>query len=134
MRIHGNPSITEANVLPNAAFLKEQNNIKTIERFQKNHPHARNTTKKMAEHTVVELKEFNLFIGPKHLLRDLSFSLKKGQITAFVGRNGSGKTLTALSLLGLLPPGALIKGSIYMPKTLKKGKDATFVIFENPLQ
>lgn len=46
------------------------------------------------------------------VVRDVSFEVKLGQTTAIVGESGSGKTLTALSLVGLLPEGAHVSGTI----------------------
>ncbi len=43
---------------------------------------------------------------------DLSFALGDGEIMGIAGESGSGKTMTALSLFGLLPPGARVTGSI----------------------
>ena len=44
------------------------------------------------------------------VLRGLSYSLPKGKVLAVVGESGCGKTMHALSLLRLLPPGAQING------------------------
>lgn len=41
--------------------------------------------------------------GARVLLRDVSFSLSSGQRLAVIGETGSGKTMLALSILGLLP-------------------------------
>lgn len=38
-------------------------------------------------------------------VHDLSFAVARGETLAIVGESGCGKSLTALSLLGLLPPG-----------------------------
>ena len=44
---------------------------------------------------------------------DISFSIKKGQTHALVGESGCGKSMTALSLLRLLPePGRVVNGEI----------------------
>ena len=40
------------------------------------------------------------------VVRGVSLDLGKGQVTALVGETGSGKTMTALALVGLLPPAA----------------------------
>jgi peptide/nickel transport system ATP-binding protein len=43
-----------------------------------------------------------------HAVRELSFSAGSGQMLAVVGESGCGKSLTALSLLGLTPPSAKV--------------------------
>ena len=50
------------------------------------------------------------------LLRDLSLEVKEGEITALVGQSGSGKTTTAMAVLGLLAfqiPGVKIQGRVF---------------------
>jgi len=46
------------------------------------------------------------------LLSDVSLSLDEGQTLGLVGTSGSGKTLTALAIAGLLPPGMEVSGSV----------------------
>ena len=41
--------------------------------------------------------------GERMLLQDVSFSLSSGERMAIIGETGSGKTMLALSILGLLP-------------------------------
>nr|WP_287261655.1 ABC transporter ATP-binding protein [Thioclava sp.] len=41
------------------------------------------------------------------LVRDLSFTLARGETIAIAGESGSGKSLTSLAIMGLLPPPAL---------------------------
>jgi len=48
---------------------------------------------------------------------DLSFAVDAGEIMGIAGESGSGKTITALSLFGLLPPGARVTGSIRLDGT-----------------
>ncbi len=50
--------------------------------------------------------------GPVAALRDVSFMLARGQTLGLIGESGSGKSLTALALMGLLPEGAQVQGSI----------------------
>jgi ATP-binding cassette subfamily B protein len=47
--------------------------------------------------------------GEREVLRDLSFSIKKGETIALVGANGSGKTTLVKLLIGLFSP---IKGNL----------------------
>jgi len=44
------------------------------------------------------------YFGKKCVLDQVSFSVPKGSVTAFLGRNGSGKTTTLRIMLGLLLP------------------------------
>ena len=50
--------------------------------------------------------------GPARALRALDFSLARGETLGLIGESGSGKSLTALALMGLLPEGAQLEGSI----------------------
>ena len=45
--------------------------------------------------------------GLKTLVDSLSFTLNKGETLAIAGESGSGKSLTSLAIMGLLPPPAL---------------------------
>jgi len=50
--------------------------------------------------------------GPVQALRGLSFALQRGGTLGLIGESGCGKSLTALALMGLLPEGAQVSGSI----------------------
>ncbi|MBQ8927614.1 MAG: ABC transporter ATP-binding protein [Oscillospiraceae bacterium] len=52
---------------------------------------------------ILEIRGLNKTYGD-FSLRDVSFSLPKGYIMGFVGQNGSGKTTTIRSLLGMAKP------------------------------
>ncbi len=41
---------------------------------------------------------------PAFQLKEVSFSLERGQITGFIGRNGAGKSTTIKSMLNLVHP------------------------------
>ncbi len=47
--------------------------------------------------------------GPVTLVDGLSFTAAAGEITALVGESGCGKSMTALAILGLLPPRVTIR-------------------------
>ncbi len=50
--------------------------------------------------------------GPADALRGISFSLARGQTLGLIGESGCGKSITALALMGLLPDGARVSGSL----------------------
>ena len=50
--------------------------------------------------------------GPADAVRGLSFSLDKGDALGLIGESGCGKSLTVMALMGLLPEGAQVRGSI----------------------
>lgn len=68
--------------------------------------------------SVLEVKNLNLGFktetGFKQALYDLSFSLEKASLHAIVGESGCGKTISAMSILNLLPKTAKItEGEIF---------------------
>jgi len=50
---------------------------------------------------IVRIQNFNLTLGGTKIVKDLSFDVFPGEIFAFLGANGSGKTSTIRSLLGI---------------------------------
>lgn len=68
---------------------------------------------------IVEIKHFKMKFGSKTVIKDLSFTVKAGEIFGFLGSNGSGKTTTLRALLGLYQPTSgelLIDGKKYDPE------------------
>lgn len=49
----------------------------------------------------VYVKDFSLTLGQKEIVHKLSFEVRPGEVFAFLGANGSGKTSTIRALLGL---------------------------------
>jgi urea transport system ATP-binding protein len=49
------------------------------------------------------VKELNQYYGGSHILRDVSFEVPAGKVTALLGRNGVGKTTLLKALMGLIP-------------------------------
>jgi oligopeptide/dipeptide ABC transporter ATP-binding protein len=50
--------------------------------------------------------------GAVPVLYGVDFTVEEGEILGIVGESGAGKTITALSVLGLLPPSARVSGEI----------------------
>ena len=53
---------------------------------------------------MIVLKNIEKRFGKFHVLKNISFSVQPGKITAIVGPNGSGKTTIIKSILGLVKP------------------------------
>ncbi|MGA1669609.1 MAG: ABC transporter ATP-binding protein [Candidatus Nanopelagicaceae bacterium] len=81
--------------------------------------------------------------GPADAVRNLSFDVNHGEILGIAGESGSGKTMTALSILGLLPYKGKASGSInfdgeelinFKPKDFRtiRGRDVA-MIFQDPM-
>ena len=49
----------------------------------------------------IELKNINKSFDKKHILKDISFSIKSGRALGFLGRNGAGKTTTIRILMDI---------------------------------
>lgn len=59
--------------------------------------------------TILEIKKLNLYFGEYQALYDVNLTLQKGELHALVGESGCGKTMTAMSVIRLLPKSAIIK-------------------------
>lgn len=72
----------------------------------------------MKNRPIVTVKDFSLELGGKKIVKNLSFEVRAGEVFAFLGANGSGKTSTIRSLLGIYEPTdgqLLIDGQSYSP-------------------
>ncbi len=72
---------------------------------------------------IVEVRDFNLALGGKPIVEDLSFEVGPGEVFAFLGANGSGKTSTIRALLGIYQPASgslLVDGRPYTPAQAHK--------------
>jgi len=63
---------------------------------------------------ILEVKKINKILAKKEVLKNVSFSVKAGEIYGFLGPNGAGKTTTMKCIMGLIEPES---GSIEIFKT-----------------
>ena len=62
--------------------------------------------------TLLAIENLTLSIGTHPILRDVSLSVAPGEIVAITGESGSGKSMTALAVMQLLPHRARASGAI----------------------
>jgi ABC-2 type transport system ATP-binding protein len=58
----------------------------------------------MSAELVIDVHGLNKHFGPRHVVKDFSLQVKRGEIFGFLGPNGSGKTTSIRMLCGLLTP------------------------------
>ena len=61
---------------------------------------------------LVDVSSLTVHAGSLSVVSDVSFAMNPGERTGLIGESGSGKTMTALAILGLLPPSMKASGSI----------------------
>ena len=82
-----------------------------------------------SEHNEVILDVQNLAVsfrtnnGNVQAVRDISFTLKKGETLAIVGESGSGKSVTGKAILGILAPNSIIEGGQIRSEERRVGKE-----------
>ena len=60
----------------------------------------------------LEVQDLTIEIGDRRVVDGVSFAVPDGARIGLIGESGSGKSLTALAILGLLPDGATAGGSV----------------------
>lgn len=67
----------------------------------------------MNQESILQIQDLHTNFLKVPVIQGVSFSIEKGKILALVGESGCGKTMTALSILRLIPhPGRIISGKI----------------------
>ncbi len=67
-------------------------------------PVAREVEPRDGSENAIEVVDLNKFYGTSQALRDLNFSVRRGEVLGFLGPNGAGKTTTMRILTGYMPP------------------------------
>jgi oligopeptide/dipeptide ABC transporter ATP-binding protein len=92
---------------------------------------------------LLQVRDLNVHLGDAHVVRNLSYSLNRGETLGVVGESGCGKTLSALALLRLIPQHAELSGQIqFAGQDLMQASEAELqairghrisVIFQEPM-
>ncbi|MDE0968643.1 MAG: ABC transporter ATP-binding protein [Octadecabacter sp.] len=92
---------------------------------------------------LLRISDMSLTIGATKILQDINLQLQHGEILAITGESGSGKSMAALSIMGLLPRGALTTGQIMLDGTeilttsetnlCKLRGDTMSMVFQEPM-
>ncbi|MFI5001391.1 MAG: ABC transporter ATP-binding protein [Reyranellales bacterium] len=53
---------------------------------------------------MLEFRGVNTFYGELHVLKDVNYDIKQGEIVCLLGGNASGKSTTMKAVLGIVPP------------------------------
>jgi peptide/nickel transport system ATP-binding protein len=61
---------------------------------------------------LVEASDLRVMIGRHSAVDRVNFSIGEGERLGLIGESGSGKTLTALAIMGLLPDGVRVEGTV----------------------
>ncbi|OFE17067.1 dipeptide/oligopeptide/nickel ABC transporter ATP-binding protein [Humibacillus sp. DSM 29435] len=61
---------------------------------------------------VLVVKGLDVSVRHQKLVEDVTFTVRSGERVGLIGESGSGKSLTALALMGLLPEGLTATGSV----------------------
>src|SRR3989344_5005521 len=66
--------------------------------------HSSGILREMSDTVLVEIKNLTRFYGTLQAVKDVSFTIRKGEVLGFLGPNGAGKTTTMQIISGNLAP------------------------------
>jgi len=64
--------------------------------------------------SLLAIKDLQLSINGTEILRDIDLTVEAGEIVAITGESGSGKSMTALTVMGLTPDGTKTSGEVLL--------------------
>lgn len=67
--------------------------------------------------SLLQISNLSLRVGKDAILRDLSFEVDASEVVAITGESGSGKSMTALALMGLEPTDSAVSGTVTLDGT-----------------
>ncbi|WP_281981899.1 ABC transporter ATP-binding protein [Thalassorhabdomicrobium marinisediminis] len=54
--------------------------------------------------TILSVEGLHAYYGKSHILHGVTFDVARGEVVSLLGRNGSGRSTTMKSIMGLVPP------------------------------
>ena len=97
----------------------------------------------MSDDSTLDVVNLSLSLGGMEILHAVNLSLRAGEIVAITGESGSGKSMTALAIMGLLPTGMRPAGQIQLdgrdmlalsePEMCRLRGDQIGMIFQEPM-
>ncbi|MHA6371832.1 ATP-binding cassette domain-containing protein [Actinotignum schaalii] len=77
--------------------------------------------------SLLEVRDLTVAFGSTEVVRGVSFTVETGERVCLIGESGSGKSMTAMAIQGLLPRAARVTGSIrFEGRELVGASDAEF--------
>ncbi len=73
---------------------------------------------------LLALKDVDTYYGKSHILRDVSFEVRRNEIVALLGRNGAGKSTLLKTIVGIAPPA---KGTIALAGEELAGQPSSLI-------
>ncbi len=67
--------------------------------------------------SLLSIRNLSVTLDGRPVLESIDLEIERGEIVGLSGESGSGKSLTALAILGLLPTGAAVRGSVRFADT-----------------
>jgi len=86
---------------------------------------------------ILKVQNVTFAYGKDPVLKNISFSVRKGEKVAFVGKNGAGKSTMAKLICGIIRPRegqVLINGTDYMKYSIKEIGEKIGYVMQNPNQ
>ncbi|NLP00780.1 MAG: ABC transporter ATP-binding protein [Clostridiaceae bacterium] len=86
---------------------------------------------------ILKVQNVSFAYGKDPVLKNISFSVRRGEKVAFVGKNGAGKSTMAKLICGIIRPRegqVLINGTDYMKYSIKEIGEKIGYVMQNPNQ
>ncbi|WP_411158594.1 ABC transporter ATP-binding protein [Streptomyces sp. TRM68416] len=80
-----------------------------------------------ADEVLLSVRDLRISFGGVEVVRGVSFDVRAREVLALVGESGAGKSLTARALLGMLPGGVSVSGTVRPDLSGERGRRIALV-------